>query len=246
LDCEKQNEGDVDRKCICINDGTLLLRSKARRSKDRLINGLAELISDGEYIYGDFKQELVIKGSCSALVNMTLEAYKRYEHDLLASTFLERFVTLFYTMPKKEQRHYYACKEEMEEAAGATPIINPRSFRKIINIKKFKSALSVLADDFSALSLRSFQGCADQVEALACSHAILNDRFWLCEDDLDVVKIAREYLVDPASPNKSRIVQFHLQGKNQRDICLLLNMDYETYRPFVSRVIREAKLRGIG
>lgn len=241
-----QTRGDVEKKCIAVNDGTLLLRSKARRSKDRLMNGLAELISDGEYQYGDNQNAFTISGACTAIINMTLEAYERYERDLLSSTFLERFITLFYNMPEEEQHHYYEFKEKMAEDAGTPPTIRPNlRWGRMMNLKEYRPVLSSLAKDYSALSMRSFLGCVDQVEALASSHAVLNDRFWLCEDDLEIVRLARDYLSNPASPNKSKIIQMHKQGRSQSDICLLLNRNYESYRPFVSKVLKEAKLRGI-
>jgi hypothetical protein len=242
----KQTNGDVDRKCIFINDGTLLLRSKSTRGRDRLFNGLAELIADGEYLYGDYQNAFAVKGGCTAVVNMTLEAFSRYEKSLISMTFLERFLTLHYSMPPKEQHYFYETKKE--RAIKTTEILKEklriRPF-KIANVEEYKKSLISLAKDFSALSLRSFLGCADQVEALAVSHAVLNERFWLCEDDLDVVRMAREYVVNPLSLIKPRIVQLHEQGRDQRDICLLLNKNYESYRPHVSRVLKEAKMRGI-
>lgn len=242
----KQTNGDVDRKCIFINDGTLLLRSKSTRGRDRLFNGLAELIADGEYRYGDYQNTFSIKGGCTAVANMTLEAFSRYEKSLMSMTFLERFLTLFYSMPPKEQHYFYEIKEERAiKAAGILKEkLRIRPF-KIANVEEYKKALVSLAKDFSAISLRSFLGCADQVEALAISHAVLNGRFWLCEDDLEVVRMAREYIANPLSLIKPRIVNLYQQGRTQRDICLLLNKDYESYRPHVSRVLQEAKVRGI-
>ena len=243
----KQTNGDVDRKCIFINDGTLLLRSKSTRGRDRLVNGLAELIADGEYLYGDYQNAFAVKGGCTAVANMTLEAFARYEESLLSMTFLERFLTLHYKMPPKEQRYFYETREERaKDAAKILPKekIKIRPF-KIANLKEHRKTLKTLAQDFSAMSLRSFLGCADQVEALAISHAVLNERFWLCEDDLHVLRMARDYIVNQLSPVKSRILQLYEQGRNQHDICLLLNKDYKSYRPHVSRVLREAKLRGI-
>ena len=40
-------------RCLLCNDGTILLSSKSPRTKNRLVGGLAELISDGRYKYQD-------------------------------------------------------------------------------------------------------------------------------------------------------------------------------------------------
>ena len=41
-------------KCLFVNDGTTLLASKSKRTKDRLVGGLSELISDRSYTYQDY------------------------------------------------------------------------------------------------------------------------------------------------------------------------------------------------
>jgi len=242
----KETKGDVDKKCLFINDGTLLLTSKSKRGKDRLINALAEIISDGKYHYGDFKTSFDIKGHCTVAMNMTLEAFSRYENSLLSNTFLERFLTVFHNMPRKEQHNYYDMREERNENASK---VFPRKLRvkplKVENVGEYKKAFIEFGKDYSVLSIRSFLGCVDQVEALAVSHAVLNGRSRLCEDDMEVVRLAREYLSNPLSPNRSRIVVLYQQGRSQRDICLLLNRDYNKYRPYVSKVLKAARLRGV-
>jgi len=57
--------------------------------------------------------------------------------------------------------------------------------------------------------------------------------------------MAREYLVNPSCPNTSRIVELYQQGRSQRDMCLLLDRDYDKYGPFVSRVLKVARMRGV-
>ena len=45
----------INDKCLIINDVTLLLASKAPRTKARLIDALSELASEGHYKYSDWK-----------------------------------------------------------------------------------------------------------------------------------------------------------------------------------------------
>jgi len=88
-------------------------------------------------------------------------------------------------------------------------------------------------------------GCVDQIEALAVSHAVLNGRSRLCDDDMNAVKLAESYLVDPLSPNTPKIKALYQQGLGQEDICTSLGMTPETYHPFVSKVLGKACARGI-
>lgn len=242
----KETKGNVNKKCLFINDGTLLLTSKSKRGKDRLINALAEMLSDGKYHYGDFQNSFDLKGKCTLVMNMTLEAFNRYENQLLSNTFLERFLTVFHNMPQKEQHNYYDTREERSKKDSK---VFPRKLMvkplKAENVNEYRKAFVEFGKDYSALGIRSFLGCVDQVEALAVSHAVLNGRNKLCEDDMKVVRMVRKYLANPSSPNKSRIIELYQQGRSQRDICLLLDRDYEKYRPFVSRVLKVARMRGV-
>ncbi|MCJ7425183.1 hypothetical protein MUP01_13085 [Candidatus Bathyarchaeota archaeon] len=48
---QSENGKKLDKKCVLINDLTLLLDSKADRTKARLVDAFAELASEGRYIY---------------------------------------------------------------------------------------------------------------------------------------------------------------------------------------------------
>ena len=136
-------------------------------------------------------------------------------------------------------------REERNENAKVFPRKLTVKTLKVENVGEYRKAFIEFGKDYSALSIRSFLGCVDQVEALAVSHAVLNGRNRLCGDDMEVVRMARGYLVNPSCPNRSRIVALYQQGRSQRDICLLLNRDYEKYRPYVSKVLKKARMRGV-
>ena len=76
-------------------------------------------------------------------------------------------------------------------------------------------------------------------------HVVLNGRSRLCQDDMDVVKLAEGYLVNPLSPNTPKIIALYQQSLGQADICRSLGMSSETYRPHVSKVLSKARARGI-
>ena len=65
-------------KCLFVNDGTTLLASKSQRTKDRLVGGLSELLSDGSYTYMDFGRKFTLEGNVTMVVNITSEAYQSY------------------------------------------------------------------------------------------------------------------------------------------------------------------------
>ena len=102
----------INKKCIMINDGTLLFTSKSQKGKDRLINALAELLADGIYRYSDNFRSWDLTGNISCIMNITLESYMRNKQIFSESTLTERFITVFYMIPMHEQIKYAEKKEE--------------------------------------------------------------------------------------------------------------------------------------
>lgn len=248
----KYQYGDkLDKKCLMINDATLLFRTKSKRGKDRLINALAELKSDGFYRYAERTGHFEMNAEISIIMNMTSEAYMQDKDALLGSTFLERFLTLFYSMPMVEQREYLS-EEKQKKMVKKLRKIRGFFTKKpkkngffLENFGKFHQILIEIAKDFSALSLKSFIGTYDQLVALVHAHASLNRRDYMCQDDIDFVKSLESYVNDFTAPNQGKIVQLSQNGHSQRDICLILGMNPERYKPYVSRVLKKAKLRGL-
>lgn len=241
-----QTKGDVDKKCITVNDGTILIRSKTSRGKYRLMGGIAEVLSESEYTYADYAERQKIKGRCTFIINMTLSSFIRNERDLADSTMLERFLTVFHNMPLSEQEYYWDNRVANSiKAASKKPKDLQLKFKKIANLDEYKQQIKLLIGDFSTLSGRAWLRQADAAEALVKAHAILNDRFYICRDDIELLKLAREYLSNPASPNRSKIIMYALQDRSVKDICLLLGQDPDKYKAFVGRVMRDAKNEGI-
>jgi hypothetical protein len=100
-------------KSLVVNDGTTLFASKSARTKDRLVGGLSELISDGSYTYQDFSKKWTIAGRVTMILNMTSEAYLNYKDRLFGLTFSERFLTVHYAMTKTEKEAWATRKEAM-------------------------------------------------------------------------------------------------------------------------------------
>jgi hypothetical protein len=109
---------------------------------------------------------------------------------------------------------------------------------------KTRERLIDFAKKYSVLSLKSINGQYDLIRALVISHAALNERE-VSEDDFKLLEMLENYLVDPLASNEPRIVAMRLEGKSVRDICAELGKDYESYKPYVHKVIKKAIVRGI-
>ena len=240
----RYRERGMDRKCLMINDATLLFASKKANTKDRLVNALAELLSESKYVYGDrVNPKLTIEARISVIMNMTLESYNKYQSTLIGSTFLERFLTLFYSMPEEELTEF-ARKRDERMSMKFGNILSLRNISVVKVNKNYKKVLIDYAKEFSVLSVKSFNSCNDTVNAIVKSHAILNNRDYVCDDDIEILKITEKFLSNPFAPNESKIIKFYKQGKTYTDICNLLGRD-EGYKSYISRVIKKAKERGV-
>lgn len=239
---KEQYEKELNKRCLLINDGTLLFASKQKRTKDRLINALSELISEGFYKYAERIEQWTLTGRVSIIMNMTLESYQRYKNVLLGSTFLERFLTLFYMMPFREQKAFVMEKSQRLDIKFEKIT---KKIKKNVKINGFLHVLTQKSRDFSILSGKSFLGTHDQIVSLAKSHACLNEREEICQDEIDFLDCLQNYMKNPMSPNDSAIIRFRTEGRTYEDICLLLNKDPKKYIPYVSRVISKAKERGL-
>jgi len=231
-------------RCLMINDATLLFASKKANVKDRLVNALAELLSENKYVYGDrVNPKLSIEARISMIMNMTLESYNKYQSTLIGSTFLERFLTLFYSMTEEELTEFARKRDEkISMKFGKKLRIKTITFVEID--KNYKEVLIDYAKRFSVLSVKGFNSCHDVVLAIVRSHAALNNRNYICDDDIEMLRITENFLNNPFAPNESKIIEFYKQGRSYREICMLLGKD-EGYKSYVSRVVKKAKERGI-
>jgi hypothetical protein len=100
-------------KCLFVNDGTTLLASKSHRTKQRLLGGLSELLSDKAYTYQDFREVSPLKGQVTMIMNITSEAYENYKDRLFGLTFSERFLTVHYVMTKQEKDAWVEQEERL-------------------------------------------------------------------------------------------------------------------------------------
>ncbi|MBS7631682.1 hypothetical protein KEJ47_08995 [Candidatus Bathyarchaeota archaeon] len=242
---EREFHGNLDKKCVLVNDFALLLSSKAERTRQRLVNALAELYSEGVYIYSDFQKTLTIKGKFSLIANITPHMLNRNRNDLLGNTFLDRCLTVYYKLTNKEMSEGNLQREE----------------RNKLKIGKFKQKLhekditiskeDIVRFDEYAKRWRVLGGYAttsrlfDMIKSAAIAYAILLDHKSIGEDEYSFLNVIEHYVRSPFEPSKTQIIQLADQGRSIKDICLIMNQDYKTFRPYVSRVLKEARLRGV-
>ena len=231
--------------CILINDATTLLRSLAKRTKDRLFGGLSELFSDGSYVNQDFRGKVVdLKGWVTAILNLTSESFKNYEDRMLGLTFLERALTV----------HYILSKQETEIWVEKEQITKHMKFKSTITIDDIETdiqeipshyleLIKIQAREFSYLSMRSFVGSQDIIKAIVRAHAALNKRKQLCTDDFYIVTLIKPYLINPFSPYEGQIVKLRAQGLSYREIQEKIGK--KNYVHQIQRVVKKAQIRGI-
>jgi hypothetical protein len=97
--------------CFLVNDATLLLASRVQRFKDRIINGFSELLSDGKYVYQNFREKFTLEGSVTTIWNIISVAYENYKDRLFALTFSLRLLAVHY-VPTKKERERDGLKEK--------------------------------------------------------------------------------------------------------------------------------------
>jgi len=242
----KTGKMSINKRCLMINDGTLLLSSKAKKTKDRLINGLAELLSEGQYLYSDNLSAWTLKGEVSIIINMTLESYCRNKNDLLNNTFLERFLTVYYELGEKDIENFLINKRaRCMIHYDDKKLAKLKDYELNEDLGKYGEKITKYSKKFSFLSYRSILGTHDIVEALLKSHACLNERHFLHDDDFKFLDMIVPYLIDLTATNQHIIVRMANNGLSQKEICENLGKDSTTYQSYVSKVIKTAKLRGI-
>jgi hypothetical protein len=231
-------------KCLFVNDGTTLFASKSQRTKDRLVGGLSELLSDESYTYQDFGSKFTLKGNVTMILNITSQAYENYKDRLFGLTFSERFLTVHH-VPTKREWEAWVRQEEAAKKIHFDGMIRVEDVVSRVEIPSTHLRIvKHLAQEYSYNSLNSPVACQDLIKGTLRAHASLNRRTEVCEDDVIFVAEVRPYLRNPFSPYEGMIVKLSAQGLGTGEICRTIRKP-DTYKQQVLRVIRKAELRGI-
>jgi hypothetical protein len=235
----------IDGKCLLINDMTLLLASKAKQTRSRLIDAFSELASEGRYIYSDFQHTYEIKARFSLIANITPHSFMVNRKQLLGNTFIERCLVVYHAL----------TDEEMSEAN-----LN-RDQRVAMTIEKFKPSLReqeiritredlVRFDEYAKRwrllgGYSSSSSLFDMIKSVTVAYAILSGHRKITKAEYRFLDMLQPCLGNPDGNVKLNILELAHQQRSIKDICLILNKKPETYRPFVSRTLSEFRRRGL-
>lgn len=221
-----------------------MFASKSSRTKFRLVNALAELLSDGIYIYGerDQKSSFTLEANISMIINMTTESYWKYESKLMGSTFLERFLTIFHLLSRNEM---IEIEDKFRKDAKPNFKILIKSPKNIENIQKYREKIRFFSKEYSMMQIKSISGSRDQIQALMKSHCILNNRNYICDDDIQLIENVKPYLENPLSPYNYKIIQLHEQGAKTSQIAAELGKNPKSYKKHIYQVLNKAFMRGL-
>ncbi|MEM3551030.1 MAG: hypothetical protein QXV01_08070 [Candidatus Bathyarchaeia archaeon] len=235
----------INGKCLLINDLTLLLSSKALRAKSRLINALSELYSEGIYTYSDFQQNLTLKAQFSLIANITPKSLFYNRKDTLGNTFLERCIVVYSQLTDQEMAEANLNREEKQA-------LRPPKFKQTLHERDVKISkedlvrLNEYAKRWRILgAYTSSSQTFDIIKSIATAYAILSGHITLTSEEYRYLDMLEPHIRNPFENVKLTILEFAFQGRSVKDICLLLNRDYDKYHPYVSRVLNEYRREGV-
>ena len=232
-------------RCLFINDATTLFASKSQRTKDRLIGGLAELLSDESYTYQDCLNKFTLEGKVTVVMNLTSESFKTYKDRLFERlTFSERILRVHHVLSKQETSDWLQRQEDTKGLQYEKKISESDIETDVTIPNHYLPVIRHLAQEFSYASLNSQISCQDLIKATLKAHASLNKRKQVGRDDLYYVKCIQEYLVNPFNPYEGQIIKYKAQGLTVSEIACKIGKT-RNYRQQIERVIEKAQLRGI-
>jgi hypothetical protein len=235
----------INEKCLVINDVTLLLASKAPRTKARLIDALSELASEGRYIYSDFQNSYEIKARFSLVANITSESYLRNRKILLGNTFTERCLVVHHVLSEEEMSE--ANLERSQRVSMKVDPFKPKVEEEDVKItREDEVRFNEYARRWRILGAYSSSSqLFDMIKSIAVAYAILSGHRRISASEYRYLDMLEPYLRNPHESVKLQILELAHQNKSIREICEILDQEYEKYRPFVSRTIGEYCRRGV-
>jgi len=247
-------------KTALVNDLSLLFRSKAQRTRERLIAGLAEILSENQYIYMERQANFSFTARINIIANITPEIYDEQQDLFAKSTFGERLLPIFKPLDLDEQENFaLESVERFKMSYNGSPInLKPRTIK--ITKEQKQDIVNIAKDLRLRLLSPSLSRVHDKVYSLLCGHALLNGRDYLHQDDFDFITKLKPYFSGDAAIDQYNILSRHINGVSTRDIVRQLygltpietkdndkskNKPYEAKLRHVQRTISSLKLRGV-
>ena len=229
---------------MLINDLTLLLDSKADRTKARLVDAFAELASEGRYIYSDYQKTHEIKAQFSLIANITPDSYFRNRKKLLGNTFRERCLVAYHELTDEEMSEANLHRDErasmkiepFEQAVKEEEVKITRT--DIVRFNEYAKRWRILGAYSSSSAL------FDMIKSIVIAYAILAGNRRVTEAEYKFLDLLEPCIRNPFESVRLRILELAHQGRSIHDICGILNQDYEKYRPFVSKTINQYRREG--
>jgi len=234
---------DFDGKCLLVNDGNLLFKSLGKRSRDRWLSAISVLLTEKEYPYSDNVQRFKLIGKVSLIINLATPSYTRHKNEIFETTLGDR---MFIVHAWMKEKYNLQCKRNYDRTKKlhAKVLITEHNNRTIQNFGEYEDELLAYARDYAILGVRSTPECLDIVKAIVRENARINDRNYISEDDIMLVRMLRRYNIDPFVPDEPRVVGFLKEGRNYPDICHLLGKK-PNYYSTITYYKKRAMQRGV-
>jgi hypothetical protein len=234
---------DLDGKCILIDDGNLLFSNLAYRTKMRWLSLVSTLLTQRKAVYGDKMNEFTLTGRVSLAINMATPSWNRHKNEIFETNLGNR---AFIVHPTFTDYQRIEARKTFKETKKVKPhvFISERNNRTIKNLSEYEEELLAYAKDYAILSIRNTTECQDIIEAIVKTNARINDRNYVCDDDLRLIRMLRQYNIDPNVPDEPRVIGFLKEGRSSKDICHLLGKPLKTYKSTISYYRKKGLERG--
>lgn len=227
-------------KTLSINDLTLLFSSKTQRTKARLVNALAEVLSDGEYQYGERNTpKLVFKARINIIANITKNSYMQNRRNFLDNTFIERLLPFFYALSDNQQLSFSNEISERKKLKFWNKL-RLNAF-EIDNFSDYKHEIIKVAYSIMRLTNSpSLPRCVEKAKALIGGMCIIENSTQVKDEYFQYVKELIPHLHEEGS-RSNEIISLYKQGVDIKEICRRLN--FNSNYPY--KVIQRAREKGI-
>lgn len=249
---EMQNETDIekkksiiDKKTCLINDLTLLLASKEARSKQRLINALAEVMSEGHYIYSERLEYLELIARTNFIANMTDTSYHRNYEALVSNTFSERMLTVFYFLSNDEMKSINIDWQRKYSVTFGKPItLEPTH---ITNLDEQNEKIADMAHQYKDMFTNASElRLKDIIISFLCGHACLNKRKEILPEDYSILELftIKDMFLDVVKQKYSKFIKYYFEENQNIDfIKSELHISQATVYRWLDQAEREGHIR---
>jgi len=235
---------DSGKKCknktLTINDLTLLFSSKSPRTKARLINALAEILSEGKYQYSErLNYGLVFEARINIICNITKNSFAQNKKNFLDNTFLERLVPFHYSLTDQQQESFARDITKRKQLCFDKKIRLKKI--KIVNFEEYNEELIQAAKQYKSVTLSSsLPRSIEKVKAIIGGISVLNHSETISSENFQWFNIFLEFFSENYN-KKSDIIRLHKEGLSVSEICKQLN--YQSTYPY--KIIQEYKQKGV-